>query len=325
MAQKKAKTVNELYRDRTLYTSRDMFSPPAERLPHVIRFELTTGCNWGRCTYCGGFDGIGAGTKSQGEYQAHVETVFGRMNPALKSNLGRIFIGGGNALDVRTKTLAEAIDFTITTFEKEVGNMPTRTAMYGRTDAINRKGLNGLDSLHDASTYGGLDLIYWGVESGSNPVLRYVRKGCSQNDILKAARTIKGTGIDVSIMIMPGLGGMAFYDSHVRETARILGEISPKFLTFMGVNPNPRSVYARNMAQEMKEHKNRPLTDEELAGQMIAIISEMPAFETKVGCFPCSVDSVGHNPLNFGSEEIYDADSKQDLVDRLIKKIKPAH
>jgi hypothetical protein len=66
-------SVDELYADRTLYTSKDMFSPPSERLPHVIRFELTEGCDWGKCTYCGGFDGVKFREKSLEDYKAHVD------------------------------------------------------------------------------------------------------------------------------------------------------------------------------------------------------------------------------------------------------------
>lgn len=43
---RKVRTLKGLYSDRELFSSQDMFSPPSERLSHVIRFELTTGCNW---------------------------------------------------------------------------------------------------------------------------------------------------------------------------------------------------------------------------------------------------------------------------------------
>lgn len=68
-------TLYDLYKDRTLYSSETMFSPPAERLEHVIRFELTTGCNWNKCTYCNGYDGIPSKTKSIDEYRTHVDTI----------------------------------------------------------------------------------------------------------------------------------------------------------------------------------------------------------------------------------------------------------
>ena len=95
MATRKVRKVDQLYQDRELYSSPDMFSPPAERLPHVIRFELTTGCNWGRCSYCGGFDGIEYRVKTADEYREHVDQVWKRIGKRtrLAEDLGRIFIG----------------------------------------------------------------------------------------------------------------------------------------------------------------------------------------------------------------------------------------
>jgi radical SAM superfamily enzyme YgiQ (UPF0313 family) len=295
----RARTVNELYADRDLYTSQDMFSPPAERLSRVIRFELTTGCDWGKCTYCGGFDGVPFREKSLEEYKGHVDNVMGRMSKTLRNGLTRIFIGGGNALEVETNKLIEAIKHTGNVFANQTYRSPRRISIYGRTDSIRRKGAWGLNRLflENDSLGFGLDLVYWGVESGSSEVLEYVNKGVSKEDIIAAAREIGRSPVKTSVMIMPGLGGEKFYDSHVKDTVEVLDEIRPKFLTFMGINPDLSSSYARRMLREQEEGKNRPLTDKELVEQMIEIINRMPAFRTKVGCFGCDIDRVGYNPL----------------------------
>ncbi len=312
---RKARTVNELYRYKSLYSSEDMFSPPSERLPHVLRFELTTGCGWGRCTYCCGFDGIPYHAKSFGEYKAHVDGVFERVGKktALAKRLRRLFIGGGNALEVGVAELAKAIDYTDGAFLQHTGDVPARVAVYGRTSSINKIGVGGFGEVLGSGAY--LDLIYWGVESGSNRVLRYVRKGCNQDAILEAGSILLNAGIGVSVMIMPGLGGMRFYDEHIEQTAKVLGEIQPRFITFMGVNPPPGSAYARIMACEEKEGKNRPLTDIELAQQMAEMIRQMPVFNTKAGCFEPKIDAVGHNPVTFGSVDIVgDADKDKKML-----------
>ena len=323
MATRKVRKVDQLYQDRELYSSPDMFSPPAERLPHVIRFELTTGCNWGRCSYCGWFDGIEYRVKTADEYREHVDQVWKRIGKRtrLAEDLGRIFIGGGNALAVEITQLSNAIMYTGEQFMEFTGDPPGRIAIYGRTDSIRKKGANGLGRLFNEDGNFGLDLIYWGVESGSTAVLRYVQKGCTQDEILRAAETLNNTSVGASVMIMPGLGGIKYNDRHVRDTARVLGEIRPKFLTFMGVNPSPKSAYARQLATEEKEGKNRPLTNIELGEQMIQIINEMPTFDTKVGCFDCDVDQVGHNPLTFDAVDISHRLDKAELVEDLKEKL----
>lgn len=113
---------------------------------------------------------------------------------------------------------------------------------------------------------------------------------------------------------MPGLGGIKFYDSHIKETVKVLDRIKPRFLTFMGINPSVNSRYHALMLKEQKKGENRPLTDKELSQQMITIIDEMSCFYTKIGCFGPNIDQVGHNPLSFNSIQIDNAFKKDSLV-----------
>lgn len=334
MEPQRVRHVNELYQDRDLYISPDTFSPPAERLMHVIRFELTKGCSWARCTYCEGYDGTKHVIKDIDDYKRHVEEVWERIGKrsSLAERLRSIFIGEGNALEVKTEILDEAIQHTTNKFIENTGNHPRRVSLYGRTGDILQQGKKGLEQLchgktgwsrfFTGSSQDRLNLIYWGVESGSSKVLDYVKKGCNEDAIIKAAKIVRNVPVETSVMIMPGLGGERFYDEHIRDTARVLGEIRPRFLTFMGVNPAPKSRYSRTMVQEREEGRNRPLTDKELAEQMTEIIARMPAFRTKVGCFNHFVDAVGYNPLNFGAFDISYGSSKDYLVKELKSCVK---
>ncbi len=312
--------MNELYQDRELYTSQDMFSPPSERLSHVIRFELTSGCTWGGCTYCNGYDGITAKEKSDKEYREHVNKIFEKIGwrGEMAESLRRIFIGGGNALSVEQSKLENAIDFTVSKFESYTGEYPSRVSLYGRTDDINLKESYQISNLF-TNTSG---LIYWGVESGSDKVLDYVNKGYLQEDIIRAARKIRNSSARTSVMIMPGLGGIKYYNEHIKETAKVLCEIEPSFLTFMGINPSQNSVYAVRMKEEQERGENRPLTDLEKAKQMIEIMARTSMAGTKVGCFDEKIDSVGHNPIAFGSLQITDQYDEIELVQKLRKKLK---
>ena len=313
----KVETLDELYSDRTLYSSKDMFSPPSERLPWVIRFELTTGCNWGKCTYCSGFDGVRYHEKSLEGYAHHVDAVLDKVPQELTDKFTRIFIGGGNALQVQTDKLKYIIELTDSKVKnKKKDYYIRRISLYGRTDSILKKGWRGLRELRYAGSRG-LDLVYWGVESGSNNVLDYVNKGGDKEDIIEAGNTLNNTGINSSVMVMPGLGGIKFFDEHAEETAKVLGKIRPDFITFMGVSPNPHSEYAIKMRGEVNAGINRPLTDWELVEQMQKIIRLMPANRGKVGCFNQRIDSVGHNPITFGSRRIYSEEDRHAIANEL--------
>lgn len=309
-------SIDELYKDGTLYTSQDMFSPPSERLPHVLRFELTEGCDWGKCTYCGGFDGIRAREKPFEEFKGHVDRVWEKIGPktALAMSITRVFVGGGNALSVEANKLKTAVDYVLRTFEKNTGGyVPKRISIYGRTPTIAEK-IENLGDLKYIYKGNGINLIYWGLESGSHDVLTYVRKGCNKDQLECAVQTLRRSNMDSSVMIMPGLGGFNFYESHVNETAKILSELRPRFITFMGINPCPTSEYAKRMNSEQAAGTNRPLTDKEMVTQIANILEKTSIGSSKVGCFPTNIDGVGHNPLPFGSVSVGSNISKETLV-----------
>jgi hypothetical protein len=258
-----------------------------------------------------GYDGIPFRVKSLEEYKGHVDRVWawiGKGSDAARK-LRRVFIGGGNALAVDMNKLGEAINYTSHSFTENTGYFPRRIAVYGRTDAILRKGADGLSWFQTVAMSQGL--IYWGIESGSDEVLKYVNKGYGKKQLLEAAAVVNDWSIpyiETSVMIMPGLGGMRFYDEHIMDTVEVLKAVKPKFITFMGINACPDTVYAKRILDEERRGENRRLNDSELAEQMASMLGWMnnspTGFSVKVGCFGVDVDRVGHNPVPFGSRQI---------------------
>lgn len=296
----KVRSLDELYQDRQLYSSSDMFSPPSERLAHAIRFELTSGCDWGKCTFCNGFDGTPFREKTLEEYKHHVDSVWERVGERsiLARGLTRFFIGGGNAMAVETKKLAKVIDYTAQAFKNNTRNYPRRIAVYASIKAIAEKEIEEFCRIQNA----GLNMAYIGLESGSEKVLRYVNKSCTQEQLETAIERIYDTSLPTSIMIMPGLGGVKFADEHVKQTIEVLKKFRPKYITFMGVNPCTNSRYAQIMAEERRNRTNRPLRDSELIQQMTEIILGLGEdYRVPIGCFNRDIDSVGYNPAPFGS------------------------
>jgi len=235
----------------------------------------------------------------------------------------RVFLGGGNALSVDTDTLRRAINFTIARFRAYTGSIPRRLSLYGTTKDIVQHGTHGLRRLYNDNA--GLDLVYWGVESGSNKVLKIVCKGDSKARILEAAEMLRSTRVQTSVMIMPGLGGVRLSGSHIKDTAEVLSAINPHYVTFLGINA-PGSAYADWMQKEGAAGINRPLTRMEMAEQMIEIIAAMrPDYypnTIKIGCFGDDVDKVGNNPLPFGSTTLRNRDDQNDVVRQLRRLLK---
>ncbi len=308
-----AKKLTEIYSDNSLYSSPDMFSPPSERQPYVLRLELTTGCNYGRCTFCEGYKDIPFYEKDHDEFMAYYKKVL-QMLGDYKEDVRRLFIGGGNALASSQDTLVRVIDRIRKDFR------PRRISIYGRADTIVKKGSSGLRPL----IINGLDLIYWGIESGADPVLRYINKGTSRKQMEDAAEICNRSGIDLSVMIMPGLGGIRHYDAHIAETASLLNSINPRYVTFMAVNPGPKSMYARKMKVETADGSNRPLTGYETVSQVKEMLYLMKPNGQKIGMFGCDIDQVGNNPVSFNVR--FNEGGKRDAIracdDYLLRNLK---
>jgi len=280
--------IEAAYNNKELFTSPNMFSPPSERMHHVLRLELTQGCDYGRCTFCDGYKTTRYKEKSYREFAEHylrVEKFLG----SHKENINRLFVGGGNALSVKQKKLENIISF----LRKRI--MSRRLSIYGRIPTIKEKGIFGLKNLKRA----GLDLIYCGIESGSDKVLKYVNKGVNTVEMYAAASHVNKVPINFSIMIMPGLGGIKHYDLHVKDTTHFINNTHAKFITLLCVNPGTNSAYQKIMEKEMREGTNRPLTEIELVQQTRDILGGILPQNQKIGMFDSTVDQVSINPINF--------------------------
>jgi radical SAM superfamily enzyme YgiQ (UPF0313 family) len=68
----------------------------------------------------------------------------------------------------------------------------------------------------------GLARVYIGMESGHDPLLRWLNKPGGASDVLDAVATLKAAGLQASVIIMLGVGGARYADGHVRETIDLL-------------------------------------------------------------------------------------------------------
>ena len=88
------------------------------------------------------------------------------------------------------------------------------------------KSHNELESLKKA----GLDMVYLGIESGNNTVLKKVTKGATSKMIVDSCKKAKDTGFILSCMIILGLGGKNYSKLHAEDTSKIINEIEPNYI-----------------------------------------------------------------------------------------------
>jgi histone acetyltransferase (RNA polymerase elongator complex component) len=73
-------------------------------------------------------------------------------------------------------------------------------------------------------------MLYVGVETGNDILLKKVTKGARSKGIIESCQKAKRHGYVLSCMIILGLGGKTYTNEHIRDTARVVSEIAPDYL-----------------------------------------------------------------------------------------------
>jgi radical SAM superfamily enzyme YgiQ (UPF0313 family) len=76
----------------------------------------------------------------------------------------------------------------------------------------------------------GLDIIYFGLETGDDEILAMMDKGVDSEGMIEAARRVKEAGIDLSVYVLLGLGGEDLWRQHAENTARVLNAMQPDYI-----------------------------------------------------------------------------------------------
>jgi len=97
---------------------------------------------------------------------------------------------------------------------------------YGRSKTAAKKKVEELVQLREA----GLSRLHIGLESGYDPVLKYMDKGVTAAEHIKGGKNIMAAGISLCEYVLLGLGGKKMWREHATETARVLNEINPDFI-----------------------------------------------------------------------------------------------
>ncbi len=149
-----------------------------------------------------------------------------------------------------------------------------RVTTYSRSSTIQKVGEEGFISLKDA----GLTRIHVGLESGSNEVLKLVKKGATQDIHIRAGVMVKQAGFELSEYVMPGLGGKRYTNVHAVETAKALNQINPDFIRL-----RPLAITSRApLYLEFERGKFKKLNDIEMTQELRLLIDGLYGIESMV-------------------------------------------
>ena len=190
-----------------------LFRPPSEGRSLII--QVTLGCSWNKCAFCEMYT-----TK---QFKARKEEDIFNDIKAFKpyaSSIRKVFLADGDAVVLSTNKLLRILTELKNTFP----NL-NRISAYASPRNLNDKTESELKELKDA----GLNLLYVGIESGDNDVLKAVNKGETFDTIVSGLNKSKQAGINSSVMIINGLGGKQFTTQHATNSAKILNETQPRY------------------------------------------------------------------------------------------------
>lgn len=134
-----------------------------------------------------------------------------------------IFFQDGNSLIIKPDHIVVILERL-----KEYFPEVERITTYARSHTIARISDENMARFAAA----GLNRIHIGMESGSDTVLKKIKKGVDKATQILAGRKVKAAGIQLSEYYMPGMGGRELWRENALETADAMNRINPDFIRF---------------------------------------------------------------------------------------------
>lgn len=191
-----------------------VFRPPSEA--HSLIVQVTIGCSHNKCTFCDMYREKCFRIRRLDEVKRDFEAA-----RQMYRKVDRIFLADGDALMCRAEHMAEILCYI-----REIFPECERVTSYGSPASILCKTQDELNMLHTL----GLDMIYLGLESGSDEVLRRVNKGETADEIIRAGLMVKQAGMKLSVTCIAGLGSLELSEEHAIGTAEALSRMKPEYI-----------------------------------------------------------------------------------------------
>lgn len=190
-----------------------LYRPPSEAKSTI--FQVTLGCSFNECSFCDMYRSKEYSERPWEEVKMEIDMAAKQMPDTKK-----IFLADGDALNLQTEYMIKIVKYLYEKFP----NLE-RISCYAMPMNLLKKTPEELKKMHEA----GLDMLYLGIESGSDIILKKVTKGATSQTIIRACRKAIDTGYILSCMVILGLGGKTYTKEHIRGTAEVLSAVSPHY------------------------------------------------------------------------------------------------
>lgn len=200
--------------------SEPLFRPPAEAYSLIV--QVTEGCAYNRCLFCPMYKGKKFRIHTPEEIAAHLRELSLVYGP----DHTRVFLADGDALVMETDAFIAAMEQVRSVFPAA-----RRFSTYGSVFSLADKSKDDLLQLKTA----GLRTVYLGIESGDEETLRRVGKYMATTRMVELCRRVVEAGLNLSVMVVVGLGGRSRSKIHAEASARLVNEISPSHTSLLNL------------------------------------------------------------------------------------------
>lgn len=270
-----------------------LYRPPSEWNSLIV--QVTIGCSQNRCIFCSMY-------KEKHFRIRKIEEVLQdfAIGRAYYRHVGKIFLADGDALICKMDYLE-----TIMTFIQEHFPECEQVTCYASPKSILLKTPEELKRLKEL----GLSMVYMGLESGNEEVLKYMKKGVNPQEMIEAAQKIRDVGIRLSISIISGLGGKKMWKEHAIDTGKVLSQMKPEYIGLLTLTVD----------------EGTPLVDEVESGRFEPLSAYEVLIETKemlkyMDCPDC-IFRANHvsNYVNLRGTLNQDKEAMMELLDSAIE------
>ena len=191
-----------------------LYRPPSEA--NSLIFQVTLGCSFNQCSFCDMYRSKEYSERTWDEVKGEID-----MMAKIMPDTQRVFLADGDAINLSTEYMLKILKYI-----REKFSSIERISCYAMPMNLLKKTPEDLQKLHDA----GLNMLYLGIESGSDIVLRKVTKGATSKTIIKACNKAKDIGFKLSCMVILGLGGKKYSKENAIETGKVISASKPDFV-----------------------------------------------------------------------------------------------
>lgn len=208
-----------------------LYRPPSEAHSYIV--QATIGCSHNLCTYCDMYRDKSFRERDLVEVLEDIE-VAGSTYPGVE----KVFVADGDAL-----IMDAARWLSILEAAREAFRGFRRASCYATAENVLEKSDQDLMALRKA----GLEMLYIGPESGDDVTLKRIVKGGTHDEHVEAARKVHAAGMELSVIVLLGAGGVDRTEEHASETARLITEMDPEYLGVLTLTVIPGTPLQRMM------------------------------------------------------------------------------